>query len=110
MNNECHELTFVATNKTMSARKLRPTGKRVLIRPQEPAEQTAGGVLLPVAYQQPATQGWVVAIGGRVEQLKPGMLVAYSWINGIEVEHEGKRLRLLPEDGVQAILEMENAK
>jgi co-chaperonin GroES (HSP10) len=91
----------------MSARKLRPTGNRVLVEAVPPPEVTKGGIMLSTAYQQPSTQGTVIAVGGAVQDLKPGMLVAYSWIQSIEVEHEGRNLRLLPELAVQAILEGE---
>lgn len=89
----------------MSAKKLRPVGNRVLVQPQEPAEKTKGGIMLSTAYQQPSTQGTVIAVGGLVEDIKPGNVVAYSWIQSIEVQHEGRNLRLLPFEAVQAILE-----
>jgi chaperonin GroES len=93
----------------MSARKLRPTGNRVLVEPLPAAEKSSGGILLSVAYQQPNTQGIIVAIGGTVQELKVGNWVAYNWINGIEVEHDGKTVSLLPADAVLAVLGYDNA-
>lgn len=79
----------------MSARKLIPIGKRVLIDPLPAADQSAGGILMPEQWKQPSNQGRVVAVGKGVELLQPGDTVFYSWINGREVEHEGRILRLL---------------
>jgi len=93
----------------MSARTLRPTGKRVLVLPDVPPKQSAGGITMVEAYQRPQGQGTVIAVGGQVQDLKPGDRVAYSWINGIEVEQEDRTLRLLYVDEILGLLTQENA-
>ena len=81
----------------MSAKQLRVIGNKVLIRPTPPPETTPGGIVLAVAYQQPSGDGWVVAVGGRCEHVKPGDRVTFSWINGREIEWAGETLKVITE-------------
>ncbi|HEX4647173.1 MAG TPA: co-chaperone GroES family protein [Verrucomicrobiae bacterium] len=82
----------------MSAKKLKPTGNKVLVQPIPPPLLSSGGITLPVAYQTPASEGIVIAVGpGRYNRkgflvatdLQPGDRVMYSWINAIETELDG---------------------
>jgi co-chaperonin GroES (HSP10) len=86
----------------MSARKLRPTGKRLLVLPAPPPERTATGILLAQSWQQPTGQGTVVAVGNQVEDLQPGDTVFYSWVHGQEVIHEERVMRLLHREEILA--------
>jgi chaperonin GroES len=76
---------------------LRPTGNRVLVQPLQASSKSAGGIHLAETWLQPSGRGIILGVGGRVQdgQLKPGARVFYSWINGVEVEHEGRTCRLL---------------
>lgn len=90
----------------MSARKLRPIGKRLLVEPLPAADKSAGGIMMPETYKLPSGRAKVVAVGAKVEDIRPGDRVIYSWINGIPVEHEDRTLRLLQ---LEEILGVEHA-
>lgn len=79
--------------------KLRPTGNKVLIQPLEVPQKTHGGLFLAEGWQQPSGRAVVIAVGARVqdENLKPGVRVFYSWIDALDVEHDGFKCRLLHE-------------
>lgn len=79
----------------MSARKLRPVGKRLLVDPLPAADKTECGILIPGHYLQPSGRATVVSVGNKVEDIRPGDRVIYSWINGVDVQHEDRTLRLL---------------
>jgi chaperonin GroES len=51
--------------------KVRPLGDRIVVRRQEGAEKTAGGILLPDAAKEKPQKGKVLAIGAG-KQLKDG--------------------------------------
>jgi co-chaperonin GroES (HSP10) len=73
----------------MSARKLRPTGNKVLVRPVPVATHSESGLIeLPVAYHQPSGQGIVLAVGPLATDLSPGDKVLYSWIDAKELEDD----------------------
>lgn len=79
----------------MSARNIKACGSHVLVDPLPPEQKTTGGILLAPQYEQPSNYGRVLSFGPKVTELQPGDKVVYSWINGREIEHDGKLLRLL---------------
>ena len=96
----------------MSARTIRPTGNKILVKPLPVATHTEGGIELPVAYQQPSGQGIVLAVGpGKHDRkgnliptdVKTGDKVIYSWINGVELEGETGNLVLLDKNSILGI-------
>lgn len=76
----------------------------MLVEPLEPANKSAGGIMLAENYLQPSNQGRVVAAGPACVDVQAGDRVIYSWINTIEVEHEGKKLRLLHMDNLLGVI------
>lgn len=89
----------------MSAKRYRPTGQRLLVVPTPAPEKTSGGIHLPGQWAQPTGQATVVATGGMVTDLKPGDTVFYAWIDGREVEHDGRMMRLLHQNEILAVSE-----
>lgn len=89
----------------MSARQIRPTGKRLLVKPIPAPRTTASGLHLAEHWQQPTGQAHVIAVGGSVKEIAPGHQVVYSWINGRDVEHDGQLMRLLHQDEVLGLIE-----
>lgn len=93
---------------------LRPTEDRVVVRPMDKEETSAGGIVLPDSAKQQEARGQVVAVGpgkrldsgeARAVSLKVGDDVVYGKYAGTEVEFEGESLKILREDDVVAVIE-----
>ena len=93
---------------------LRPLRDKVVVKPSDADEKSAGGIFLPDAAKKKPQEGTVIAVGtGRVLDdgtIKPltvqiGDKVVYSKYGGTEVKLEGSDFVLLDEDQIFAILE-----
>ena len=94
--------------------KLKPLGNRVVIEPLEQEEITAGGIVLPETAKEKPQQGNVLAVGpgsrdedGKHVQMdvKVGDKVLYAKYAGTEFKVEGKKLLILRESDLLAIVE-----
>ena len=92
---------------------LKPLGSRVLIEPIEQEEMTAGGIVLPETAKEKPQQGMILAIGpgGRDENGKriamdvaAGDKVLFAKYSGTEVKIDGKKLLILREDDILAVV------
>jgi chaperonin GroES len=93
---------------------LQPLGDRVLVRPSDEEEVTAGGILLPDTAQKRPHEGEVVAVGtGRILDsgrrvavaVKVGETVIYSKYSGTEVTWQDQDFIILDEDSILAVRE-----
>ena len=93
---------------------LQPLGDRVLVRPSEKEERTAGGIMLPDSARKRPQEGKVLAVGaGRALKdgkrvalsVKVGDIVVYSKYAGTEVKVDGDDLVILDEDSILAVRE-----
>jgi chaperonin GroES len=93
---------------------LRPLRDKVVVKPSEEEEKTAGGILLPDSARKKPQEGKVIAVGtgrvlddGTVKALsvKVGDTVIYSKYGGTETTLEGQDLVILDEDQIFAIKE-----
>ena len=93
------------------ARKLKPLGDRVVIRPSEADEVTKSGIILPDTAKEKPQEGEVVAVGpGRQTDdgkripidLKAGDKVMYAKYGGTEVEDGDEELLILRESDILA--------
>ena len=93
--------------------KLIPLGDKVVVRPMEAEEVTAGGIVLPDAAQEKPRQGRVLSVGdGRLRkdggrsshEVSEGDRVLYSQYSGTEVSVDGESLLIMSEDDVLAII------
>lgn len=93
---------------------LKPLGARVLVRPSEAEEKSAGGIVLPDTARKRPQEGEVRAVGSGQElkdgtraplTVKVGEVVIYSRYAGTEVRVEGEDLILLEEDSILAVRE-----
>jgi chaperonin GroES len=93
---------------------LRPLRDKVVVKPSEEEEKTAGGIFLPDTAKKKPQEGRVVAVGsGRLLDdgtIKPltvqvGDTVIYSKYGGTEVTIEGQDYVLLDEDQIFAVVE-----
>ena len=93
---------------------LRPLRDKVVVKPSEGEEKTAGGIFLPDSAKKKPQEGSVVSVGtgrilddGTVKALavSVGDKVIYSKYGGTEVTLEGTDYVILDEDQIYAILE-----
>jgi chaperonin GroES len=94
--------------------KLKPLGGRVIVEPIEQEEMTAGGIILPETAKEKPQEGKILAsgpgerdeAGNRIAmEVKVGDKVLYAKYSGTEVKVEGKKLLILRESDILAIVE-----
>ena len=85
-----------------------PLHDRVIVKPAEKAEKTAGGIIIPDTAQDKPQQGEVVAVGnGRKDEpmtVKVGDIVLFGKYGGTEIDLDGHKLLLLKESDIFAII------
>jgi chaperonin GroES len=100
--------------KMASKLKLKPLGGRVIVEPIEQEEITAGGIILPETAKEKPQEGKILAAGpgDRDEDGKRiamdvnvGDRVLYAKYSGTEVKVDGKKLLILRESDILAIVE-----
>jgi chaperonin GroES len=90
--------------------KIQPIGKRVLVRPQEVEEVTAGGLVIPPSAQEDSKpeMGVVVKLGTGADDfefsVKEGDNVFYKKYSPDELEHEGDTYFILAEEDILAVV------
>ena len=91
---------------------LRPLGDKVVVKPSEAEDTSAGGIILPDAAKQKPQEGTVLAVGpGRILDngerrsltVQVGDTVIYSKYGGTEFKDGGDTLIILDEDQIYAI-------
>jgi chaperonin GroES len=92
---------------------MRPLGSRLVIEPIEQEEITAGGIVLPETAKEKPQKGTVLAIGpgerddngNRIPlDVQVGDLVLFAKYSGTEIKYEGKKLLIMRESDVLAVL------
>lgn len=95
---------------------LRPLRDKVVVKPSEGDEKSAGGIFLPDTAKKKPQEGTVVAVGsgrllddGTVRELsvKVGDTVIYAKYGGTDVKLDGVDYVLLDEDQIYALVESE---
>ena len=93
---------------------LKPLGDRLVVEPKEREQTTASGLILPETAAEKPQEGEVVAVGpGRRDEdgkrvamdVNLGDRVPYAKYGGTEVKIDGKKLLILKESDVLAIIE-----
>ena len=91
---------------------LQPLADRVLVKPLEAEEKSAGGIILPEKAQEKPREGTVIAVGpGKVNDkgerkamtVKQGDVVVYSEYGGTEIAYEGTDYLLIDEGSILAV-------
>ena len=94
--------------------KLKPLGGRVIVEPIEQEEMTAGGIILPETAKEKPQEGKILATGpgDRKEdgeripmEVQIGDKVLYAKYSGTEVKTDGKKLLILRESDILAVVE-----
>jgi chaperonin GroES len=93
---------------------LKPLGNRVVVEPIEQEEVTVGGIVLPDTAKEKPQKGKVLSVGpgDRDEDgkripmdVKVGDVVLYAKYSGTEIKLDSKKLLILRETDVLAIVE-----
>jgi chaperonin GroES len=94
--------------------KLKPLGDRLVVEPKEREQTTPSGLVLPETAKEKPQEGEVIAIGpGRRDDdgdriamdVQVGDTVLYAKYGGTEIKIEGRKLLILKESDVLAIVE-----
>ena len=97
---------------------LKPLGDRLVVEPIEQDEITASGIVLPETAKEKPQKGNVLSVGpgARDDEGKRipmdvvvGDVVLFAKYAGTEIKMDGKKLLILKESDVLAILEGETA-
>ena len=97
----------------MSKINLKPLADRIVVKPAEAEEKTAGGIILPDTVKEKPVEGTVVATGpGKVAddgtvikmEVKVGDKVLYGKYSGTEVTIKGDEYLIMRESDVFGIL------
>lgn len=95
----------------MAKIKIRPLDDRVVVKPQEAEETTAGGIVLPDSAKEKPQRGTVVAVGpGRLLDngnrgtlsVAVGDVVIYGKYGGSDLEVDGEEVKILRESDILA--------
>jgi chaperonin GroES len=93
---------------------LKPLADRLVVEPVEKEERTASGIILPETAKEKPQEGTVLAAGpGRTDDdgkrivmdVKVGDVVLYAKYAGTEVKIDDKKLLILKESDILAIVE-----
>ena len=93
---------------------LKPLADRVVVEPIEEEEITSGGIVLPETAKEKPQRGKVIAagMGGRDDSGKAvemevavGNTVLFAKYSGTEIKMEGKKLLIMRESDILAIVE-----
>ena len=93
---------------------LKPLADRLVVEPIEQEEVTAGGIILPETAKEKPQQGKVIAAGpGRTDdkgkrvamEVKVGDTVLYAKYSGTEIKLDGKKVLILRESDILAVVE-----
>lgn len=94
--------------------KFRPLQDRVLVRPLDEDEKSAGGIIIPDTAKEKPTEGEVIAVGpgardetGALVQLdvKVGDRILFGKWSGTEVTIDGEELVIMKETDIFGVIE-----
>jgi chaperonin GroES len=97
----------------MAKLKIRPLDDRIVVKPEEAEETTAGGIVLPDSAKEKPQRGTVLAVGpGRLLDsgnrgalsVAVGDVVIYGKYGGNELEVDGEEVKILRESDILAIV------
>lgn len=92
---------------------LKPLYDRVVVKPIEADEVSAGGILIPDNAKEKPTKGEIIAVGEgkpldngslRAPKVKVGDKVIYGQYSGSAYKHEGTEYKIVKEDDILAVL------
>jgi len=88
--------------------KIKPIGKRVLIKPVKEEERTKSGIYIPESAKEKKKQGIVVEVGTVEDKefpIKKGDVILYTGYSSEELEFDGEKYLILESKDVIAKIE-----
>ena len=88
--------------------KIKPLGKRVLIKPVKEEEKTKGGIFIPETAKEKKKQGIVMETGTVEDKefpVKKGDVIIYTGYSSEELEVDGEKYLILESKDVIAKIE-----
>lgn len=88
--------------------RIKPIGKRILIKPIKEEERTKGGIYIPETAKEKKKQGIVVEVGTTEDKEFPiikGDIILYAGYSSEELEMDGEKYLILESKDVVAKLE-----
>ena len=92
---------------------VKPLADRVVIEPAPAEQKTSGGIIIPDTAKEKPQKGTVLAVGpgdrddkgARIElDVKEGDVVLFAKYSGTEIKYDGKKLLIMRESDILAIL------
>ncbi len=86
--------------------KIKPLGKRIVVKALKQEEKTEGGIYLPeTASKEKPQQGKVTAVGSEFKGVKVGDTVIFAKYGGTEIKIDDEDYLVLGEDDVLGVIE-----
>ena len=87
---------------------MKPINDRVVIKPSQAEEKTAGGIIIPDTAKEKPQKGKVVAVGpgkdGNLMTVQKGDVVLYGKYAGQELHYKGSDYLIMREDDILIVL------
>ena len=88
---------------------MKPINDRVVVRPADAEERTAGGLIIPDTAKEKPQRGEVVAVGpGKKDvtmSVKKGDVVLYGKYAGQELNYKGEDYLVIKQDDILVVLD-----
>lgn len=86
--------------------KIKPLGIQILVEPDPTQEKTDSGIIIPeqAKEKEKPNRGTVMAVGEKIENIKPGDRILFGKFAGTEVVTEEKKMLIMKYQDVFAIL------
>jgi chaperonin GroES len=103
----------MATATSAKVKAMRPLDDRIVVKPSDPEEKTAGGIVLPDTAKEKPQRGEVISVGpGKMLEtgkrapmlVKVGDVVLYGKYSGSEVEIGSDKFVIMRESDVLAVV------
>ena len=88
---------------------MKPINDRVVVKPADAEERTAGGLIIPDTAKEKPQRGEVVAVGpGKKDvtmSVKVGDIVLHSKYGGQELKYKGEDYLVIKQDDILVVLD-----
>lgn len=88
---------------------MKPINDRVVVKPADAEERTAGGLIIPDTAKEKPQRGEVIAVGpGKKDvtmTVKKGDIVLYGKYSGQELNYKGQDYLVIKQDDILVVLD-----